>query len=241
MNRRAFTLIELLVVISIIAILAAMLLPAVGLVRDAAKQITCMNNQRQVMVAIATYAEDNNGLTPCADSNVATPAICLPRTWYTNLLYNEYLPNASVVAWSAGVPMNAPSMTWPNPVSCPVFRPPSNPTVVNGANTAYGIRWNVPGSLVGNGEVFPPGVGGSALFGKLKASIPFIIDTANVVSTNSSGGYWVATSVVNNIAVNLAHRRQRAVAGYSDGHVVAADRATLRGQSIVNGVIWRAP
>lgn len=61
---RGFTLIELLVVISIIAVLAAMLLPAIGLVKQAAKGINCGGNQRQVFLAISMYVSDNDGNLP---------------------------------------------------------------------------------------------------------------------------------------------------------------------------------
>lgn len=64
MQRRAFTLIELLVVISIIAILAALLLPALRLVRASAQQSNCGSNQRQILLACQVYRNDNDDLWP---------------------------------------------------------------------------------------------------------------------------------------------------------------------------------
>jgi prepilin-type N-terminal cleavage/methylation domain-containing protein/prepilin-type processing-associated H-X9-DG protein len=62
--RHGFTLIELLVVISIIAILAAMLLPAINIVRDSAKSTVCANAMRQLGMAHAAYANDQDGFLP---------------------------------------------------------------------------------------------------------------------------------------------------------------------------------
>ena len=78
-HHQAFTLIELLVVISIIAILAAMLLPAIGLVRDSARQANCGSNQRQIILAMLTYTSENDGLWPSRMSDGEGKAV-----WYTN-------------------------------------------------------------------------------------------------------------------------------------------------------------
>lgn len=63
-SRYAFTLIELLTVIAIIGILASILIPVVGRVRESAQVAVCQNNLRQLGMGIQLYAADHDGLTP---------------------------------------------------------------------------------------------------------------------------------------------------------------------------------
>lgn len=64
MRRNFFTLIELLVVISIIAILTAIMLPALNNARERAKTIQCMNHLKQLAGATAQYVQDNRDYYP---------------------------------------------------------------------------------------------------------------------------------------------------------------------------------
>jgi prepilin-type N-terminal cleavage/methylation domain-containing protein/prepilin-type processing-associated H-X9-DG protein len=86
MRRRGFTLIELLVVIAIIAILAAILFPVFAQAREAARKSSCQSNFRQLGMALAMYAVDQDG--------AMVPAATLVGTNYT-------FPNGCVIG-SAG-------------------------------------------------------------------------------------------------------------------------------------------
>lgn len=87
--RRGFTLIELLVVIAIIAILAAILFPVFARAREKARQATCLNNVKQLQLAILMYVGDYDETFPLAQNDIAGGGTT--KRWYT--LIDPYVKN----------------------------------------------------------------------------------------------------------------------------------------------------
>jgi len=100
---QAFTLIELLVVITIIAILAAMLLPALANAKDQAIRTQCINNQHQISMAVHMYASDNQSKLPFCNWDSGTAPT---QGW----LYNGTCPKVLVPPVTS--PLSAPNTPW---------------------------------------------------------------------------------------------------------------------------------
>jgi prepilin-type N-terminal cleavage/methylation domain-containing protein/prepilin-type processing-associated H-X9-DG protein len=113
----AFTLLELLVVVAIIAILAALLLPALSKAKSRARAITCLNNERQWGLGFSIYADDNEDNFPYEglDGLPITPPI---RTAW----YNAVPPLLGVPAL-VDMPADTPSI-----FGCPTAKRNLNPS-----------------------------------------------------------------------------------------------------------------
>ena len=132
-RRAGFTLIELLVVIAIIAILVALLLPALGRVKAQAKTTACLNNQKQLCLAWLMYGDDNGQWLP-------------PKTFYLG----PATPGGP--SWVLGWLENNPDFSWPDNTNllhlqnsllapylastAPLWRCPSDPS----SSLIYGQR-----------------------------------------------------------------------------------------------------
>ena len=131
-TRRGFTLIELLVVIGIIALLSGILFPVFAKAREKARQTTCLNNQRQIVLGLQIYAQDNDEMYPTVDKvwpsiNINAKALVCPdyKLGVNGYVYNSNLSGVAIgtiaspeqtlmTADGIHTATNAPSVTYAN-------------------------------------------------------------------------------------------------------------------------------
>lgn len=120
-SAKGFTLIEVLVVVVIISILAGMLLPALGQSREKGREITCLNNLKQIGIAIDLYTHDWDEYTPAAYKWVGMSTV---GVIYASL--NNYL-NYSEVFWC---PSSGNDRQWDG-----------TGTIAKTEGVSYGFNW----------------------------------------------------------------------------------------------------
>jgi prepilin-type N-terminal cleavage/methylation domain-containing protein/prepilin-type processing-associated H-X9-DG protein len=219
--RSAFTLIELLVVIAIIAILMALLLPAVQKVREAASRMQCLNNMRQLGLALHNFANDYGQAFPASRITVGTDNKF--RSWTPIAL--PYIEQDNVAKlWNESVKWNVePNLT----VSRTQFKLFKCPTAPNDRlpSPAFGVLgFGDYGSVnairyrfyTANGipELFP-GVGtrpGDEVPGALQRVIPTPI---TAIRDGTSNTILIAEDAGR---PNLWHRRMDRNVATVDGH-----------------------
>jgi len=187
--KRGFTLIELLVVIAIIAILAAILFPVFARAREKARQASCLNNTKQIILAILMYAQDYD------DKIVA------------NATYYDYPPTGGPFYWwwDATAPYIKNTQVW----VCP-----SKPDVTIGYGWSYPCMpywchssqrvaalawWNYPAEVMIFGCTRPDGPGGST----------YTYSYISYAASHWPDPYTGHVGIVHNNGSNI---------GYMDGH-----------------------
>jgi prepilin-type processing-associated H-X9-DG protein/prepilin-type N-terminal cleavage/methylation domain-containing protein len=140
-HTQAFTLVELLVVIGIIALLIALLLPALSTARESAKTVQCLSNLRQLATAAHGYAAQHNGSYPICYYSASDDQFNYGYHWDFTLLLDKTTGRRSVV----------PGLLWRGQTDarvqqCPSFDGRSNTLM----DPSTGYNYNT--SFIGRGE-----------------------------------------------------------------------------------------
>ena len=150
-TRNAFTLIELLVVVSIVALLLALLLPALTKAKEAAQILGCGNNQRQLHIALTTHASDNEGnFAPGSGYYLTSPNRARRGTGdFFDVLVPEYVQPPELWYCPGGIFFADTPMPPPRPDTAHIPRPAWGPTfwdfIGSGGTVHPGETYAMPG------------------------------------------------------------------------------------------------
>lgn len=197
-HRAGFSLVELLVVIATIALLAAILLPALAAVKKKAQSISCLNNVRQLDFGVKMYSADFNSHYPPRSETDRWP----------NQIYGNYLKNLNVLLCPSDT-NNAPLSSNPGDTNGPDIAPRSY--IINGWNDYFEGRTDPTGmntnDSISESAIFDPST--TIMFGEKKSHFgDFYMDI------NGNGA--------NNFGVTDQSRHVgRSNYGFVDGHAVS--------------------
>lgn len=149
-KKKGFTLIELLVVMAVIVILAGFLLPALGKAREQGRRTSCMNNLKQIGLAVALYRLDYNDAFP-PDLDVLYDAANLNDCYIDNLKVFVCPSTGTLLSDLGGVPTGGDYS-----YTQPALTDPSGTFMVEDTTTIHGGGRNKL-SIDGHVEYVPGG------------------------------------------------------------------------------------
>ena len=200
--RKIFTMIELLIVISIIAVLAAMLLPALGKARDRAMAIKCVSNLKNIHLMAVSYLNDNNGRYPYTVlSNIGEPVsnTRYPKTW------------AQL--------QDPKSFPYPAAFATGVWRCPKQ------TSTNFARNYNISWELGGVESTLSPRVSLTQI--RRPGAVPELVDGTALLPQYAINGWELQDDWIAGKVVHWRHQNTANVT-YVDGHVGQTTRAVWK-------------
>lgn len=206
--KRRFTLVELLITIAILAILVALLLPALHSARATAQEASCRNNQKQVGLLYSLYANDSDGIIPickCATTDIQWGA--------------QYFPLNKEPAY-----LSCPAMTLRPKYSSNVY----GSTIMQGLGNGYNTFHGNPLESFDFGDGTSPARWFNTRRLKHASSYWMLVDSVYFSGSNA-GKEAYNPSIYSNAGYHFRHKAK--VNGlFADGHVQAAGHAVVRSE-----------
>lgn len=231
----AFSLIELLVVIAVIAIMAALLLPALSNTKEHARSTGCRNNMKQLALAFLMYAEDNEDTLPwpsAAGRTINSPQAysadwCATPAEMAGLDFSISSANLPGFGHNAEVGSIYPYVTSqprrayePNfKEATPVYRCPSSGKMGEALRVNFSANgWLDPGRPFGTSQVSPRGVATTAITDPSRKVMLLNEDPKEMKSTGFLPGVF---------SRDVQYHLDRANIAFADGHMESVSRSAF--------------